>query len=83
VFKLNGKSYLLSRNKQSLESIDYITVYYYNSNKQFIFVNIIDGSSFADPALSITDFIVEKNNQIVVADSRNPRLIAYTYSAFN
>ena len=83
MFKLNGKTYLLSRNKQSLQSIDYITLYYYNSNKQFVFLNIIDGSSFDDPALSITDYIVDKNNQIVVADSRNPRLIAYSYSPDN
>lgn len=80
---MQGRTYLLSRNKQSLQSIDYITVYYYNSNRQFIFVNVIDGSSFNDPALSITDYIVDKNNHIVIADSRIPRLIAFTYSADN
>lgn len=83
VIRMQGRTYLLSRNKQSLQSIDYITVYYYNSQREFIFVNLIDGSSFEDPALSITDFIVDRNNQIVVADSRNPRLIAFSYSADN
>ena len=83
VLKLGDRTYLLSRNGKSLQSLDYITIYYLNSQNQFVFANIIDGSKFADPILSITDYQVDKNNQIIVADSRIPRLIMYSYNLAN
>ena len=37
-------------------------IYYYNQKKQFIFVNIIDGSALKKKKIEISDYVITKNN---------------------
>jgi hypothetical protein len=49
-----GQTYLLSANTDSTDtqvSVSYISVYYFNSNNQWVFSNVIDGSTLDSPKL--------------------------------
>ena len=87
VLNLDNHIYLLSENKDLQNSndatLDFLTVYYLNNDGKFIFANIIDRSVLTNPELSINDFVVTKNNKIVVADAAQSRLIFFSYPLFN
>ena len=82
---IEGKTYLLSANKDDYNNgtIDFVTVYYLNNQGVFVFANIIDGRSLTNPELDISDFVITKDGTIVVADTAQPRLIFFTYSLEN
>ncbi len=64
-------------------ALNYIMIYYYNTKKEFIFVNIIDGSALENPKIQISDYIITNNNEIIIADSSQSRLLFFDYSADN
>lgn len=85
VLSLGTRTYLLSSNVDlnNEKTLNYIIVYYLNANNQFVFANIIDGSTLTNPILDISDVVITKDNQIIVADRAISRLIFFEYTVFN
>ena len=52
-------------------------MYYLNGKGEFVFANVIDGSQLTNPAHDISDFVVTKDNLIIVAGRANSRLVYY------
>lgn len=64
-------------------TVSYISIYYFNSNNQLVFSNIIDGSYLDNNNLEISDFTIGSDNSIIVADAGGSRLVIFGYDLAN